>query len=79
MKVMRGGEEYPDDSDHGPFAAAGIPILYVCSGSHEDRHTPGDTSDKINAIGMAEVCDLVREIVGALIDMPRPHFVTRSN
>jgi hypothetical protein len=77
LKLLRGGEEYPDDSDHGPFAAAGIPILYVCSGSHDDRHTPGDTADKINAAGMAEVAGLVKEIIDTLMDSPRPRFVAR--
>ncbi len=77
LKVMRGGEEYPDDSDHAPFAAAGIPILYLCSGSHNDRHTPGDTANKINVTGMAEVTELVIEIIEELAKSPRPLFVAR--
>jgi Zn-dependent M28 family amino/carboxypeptidase len=75
LTLMRGGESYPDDSDHGPFAAAGIPILYVCSGSHDDRHTPGDTADKINVAGMAEVAHLVKEIIETLMIAPRPQFL----
>jgi aminopeptidase N len=76
--LMRGGEEYPDDSDHAPFASAAIPILYVCSGSHDDRHKPSDTADKINAKGMADVADLVSEVIQKLLDSPRPHFVARA-
>jgi Zn-dependent M28 family amino/carboxypeptidase len=75
LKIMRGGEEYPDDSDHAPFAAAKIPILYVCSGSHDDRHRPSDTSDKINAQGMTDVADLMEGIIDELLDSPRPRFL----
>jgi Zn-dependent M28 family amino/carboxypeptidase len=78
LTIMRAGDEYPDDSDHGPFAAAGVPFLYICSGSHDDRHTPGDTADKINAQGMAEVANLVEGIIGKLLTSPRSKFVART-
>jgi aminopeptidase N len=78
LMLMRGGEEYPDDSDHAPFASAGIPILYVCSGSHDDRHKPSDTADKINPKGMADVADLVGEVIQKLLESPRPRFVARA-
>src|SRR5262249_51912131 len=58
VKLMLGGPEYPDDSDHASFSDVGVPILYLCTGSHEDRHTPGDTADKINFDGLAKVVDL---------------------
>ena len=77
LLLMRGGEDYPDDSDHAPFASAGIPILYVCSGSHDDRHKPSDTADKINVKGMADVTDLLKTIIERLLESPRPHFVAR--
>jgi aminopeptidase N len=75
--LMRGGEEYPDDSDHAPFASAAIPILYVCSGSHDDRHKPSDTADKINDKGMADVANLVSAVIQRLLESPRPVFVAR--
>jgi Zn-dependent M28 family amino/carboxypeptidase len=77
LTIMRAGDEYPDDSDHGPFAAVGVPILYICSGSHDDRHTPGDTADKINVQGMAEVANLVERVIDKLLLSPRPKFVAR--
>ncbi|WP_263416933.1 M20/M25/M40 family metallo-hydrolase [Terriglobus albidus] len=77
LSMMRGGDDYPDDSDHGPFAAAGVPFLYICSGSHDDRHTPGDTADKINAPGMVEVANLMESVIGKLLTSSRPRFVTR--
>jgi aminopeptidase N len=77
LTLMRGGDQYPDDSDHAPFAAAGIPILYVCSGSHEDRHRPSDTADKINAQGMGDEAILLESLIDTLLQSPRPHFVAR--
>ena len=53
IKLRLGGPEYPNDSDHASFSEVGVPILYLCTGSHEDRHTPGDTADKINFAGLA--------------------------
>jgi hypothetical protein len=75
LKLRLGGPEYPDDSDHGSFARIGVPILYFCTGSHEDRHTPADTADKINYPGMANVVDLCEAVLDRLLVLPRPHFV----
>jgi aminopeptidase N len=75
LKLMLGGPEYPDDSDHGPFAAAKVPILYVCTGGHDDRHTPGDTADKVNFEGMAKVVDLCEDMLDRLQASSRPTFV----
>jgi hypothetical protein len=77
LKPRLGGPEYPDDSDHGPFAKAGIPILYFCTGTHADRHTPADTADKINYLGMAKVVDFAEAVLDRLLFMPRPAFVPR--
>src|SRR5207253_2287702 len=51
LRIRLGGPEYPDDSDHASFASVGVPILYVCTGGHDDRHTPADSADKINFEG----------------------------
>jgi aminopeptidase YwaD len=75
LEVMLGGPEYPDDSDHGPFAAAGVPILYLCTGGHEDRHMPDDTADKVNFEGMAKVVDFSEDLLDRLQASPRPKFV----
>jgi len=79
LKLFRGGDEYPDDSDHAPFAKARIPILYVCSGSHDDRHRPSDTPEKINAEGMADIAELMENTIDLLLTSVRPHFVPRSS
>ena len=72
---MLGGAEYPVDSDHGPFAAAKVPILYLCTGGHEDRHTPDDTADKVNFDGMARVVDFSEDRLDRLQASRRPTFV----
>jgi aminopeptidase N len=75
LKLMLGGPEYPDDSDHSSFSNVGVPILYICTGSHEDRHTPTDTADKINYEGLAKVVDLTEDVLDRLLVSPRPAFV----
>ena len=75
LKLRLGGPDYPGDSDHASFSNVGVPILYICTGSHEDRHTPADTADKINFAGVAKVVDCCEDIIDRLLAMPRPRFV----
>jgi S1-C subfamily serine protease len=49
-----------------PFYAAGVPVLFLFTGAHEDYHRPGDTADKINAMGVVQVAHLARDVVIAL-------------
>lgn len=39
--------EWRNQSDHGPFADAKIPYLYLGVEDHEDYHKPTDTADKV--------------------------------
>jgi Zn-dependent M28 family amino/carboxypeptidase len=75
LGLRLGGPEYPDDSDHASFADVGVPILYLCTGATDDRHTPADTADKINYEGMAKVVDFCEDMLDRLSAMPRPRFV----
>jgi Zn-dependent M28 family amino/carboxypeptidase len=75
LELLLGGPEYPGDSDHASFAKVRVPILYVCTGSHEDRHTPADTADKINYEGLKQVVDLCEVLLDRLLVAPRPTFV----
>jgi hypothetical protein len=75
LGLRLGGSEYPGDSDHASFADVGVPILYVCTGSHEDRHTPADTANKINYEGLAKVVDFCEDVLDRVLVMPRPTFV----
>ena len=76
LNLMLGGADYPDDSDHAPFANVGVPILYICTGSHEDRHTPFDTADKVDFEGIAQVVGLCEDVLGRLLVLPRPNFIS---
>ena len=62
---LGGGGGY-GPSDHASFYAAGVPVLFLFSGTHGDYHKPSDTADKINAAGMGQTAVLVREILGPL-------------
>ena len=45
-----GGSGY-GPSDHQPFYSAGIPVVFLFTGTHTDYHTATDDSDKINSTG----------------------------
>ncbi len=50
-------------SDHAAFYMQNIPVFFVSTGAHGDYHTPGDTEDKINYAGMAEIADYMQEVI----------------
>ncbi len=62
-------------SDHASFYAAGVPVLFFHTGGHDDYHAPGDTADKINAAGMAQVARLGLRIAERLGGEARPAYV----
>jgi Tol biopolymer transport system component len=49
-------------SDQTPFYAAGIPILHLFTGTHDDYHRPSDDSARINATGGAAVAALAADL-----------------
>jgi Zn-dependent M28 family amino/carboxypeptidase len=51
--------EWRHSSDHGPFADAGIPFLYLGVLDHVDYHKPGDSADKVSATLMERVARLI--------------------
>jgi hypothetical protein len=62
-------------SDHSSFYAAGVPVLFFHTGIHDDYHTPGDTADKLNVAGMADVARAALRIVEQLGGGARPSYV----
>ena len=44
------------DSDHSSWWKVGVPAVFLHTGGHADYHRPTDDTDKINFIGMLEVC-----------------------
>jgi aminopeptidase YwaD len=55
-------------SDHASFYAENIPVLFFSTGAHSDYHTPADTWDKINYVGLSEVMTLAESIATELLN-----------
>jgi hypothetical protein len=52
-------EDWTESSDHGPFADAGIPYLYLGVEDHADYHAPTDTFERIDRPFFREVAEMV--------------------
>ena len=64
-------------SDHLSFYNKQVPVLHFFTGSHTDYHRPGDTWDKLNYPGMAQIGDLVLGSALAIAALPEaPNFVS---
>ncbi len=61
-------------SDHTAFYLEGIPVIFFFTGIHDDYHRPGDTPDKINYQGTAEILSLVYNMVETLDGKGRLDF-----
>ncbi|HEV8196762.1 MAG TPA: M28 family peptidase [Gemmatimonadales bacterium] len=46
---VAGEQDWTNDSDHGPFHAAGIPFIYFGVEDHRDYHRPTDDPDTITS------------------------------
>jgi hypothetical protein len=62
-------------SDHARFYSAGVPVLFLHTGRHDDYHRPTDTADRIDASGMARVAAVGLRLVERLAGQPRPQYV----
>src|SRR6185503_10999841 len=45
-------------SDQTSFYAAGIPVLHLFTGAHEQYHTPEDDAGTLNAEGAARIAEM---------------------
>ncbi|MFO0551793.1 MAG: M28 family peptidase [Polyangiaceae bacterium] len=63
-RLAEGGGYGP--SDHSSFYGAGVPVLFLFSGTHADYHKPSDTPEKLNYAGMAQVAELVQSFTQTL-------------
>ncbi|MCS6966448.1 MAG: M28 family peptidase [Candidatus Kapabacteria bacterium] len=62
-------------SDHTPFHARGLPVLFFFTGLHSDYHRPTDTWDKLNYEGIVQITNLVEALLRAVAHRPgRPDF-----
>ncbi len=57
-------------SDHTPFHARGLPVLFFFTGLHRDYHRPSDTWDKLDYEGMVQIADFVEALIRALAHRP---------
>jgi Tol biopolymer transport system component/S1-C subfamily serine protease len=57
-------------SDQTPFYAAGVPVVHLFTGVHEDYHKPSDDADKINAEGGARVAALMADLAAGVAARP---------
>ena len=65
------GEDGFGPSDHQSFYVRDIPVLFFFTGTHDDYHKPSDTADKINAAGLIQIADFVREIAISVANEPQ--------
>ncbi|MCB9645025.1 MAG: M20/M25/M40 family metallo-hydrolase [Deltaproteobacteria bacterium] len=70
-----GGDGY-GPSDHTPFYARGVPVLFLFTGAHADYHKPSDDADTLYYPGMAKVGAVAADLVSALARAEaRPTYV----
>ena len=64
-------------SDHASFYAAGIPVLFLFTGNHDDYHKPTDKGYTVNPLGASKIVRLTEELARTLATVPeRPKFTS---
>jgi hypothetical protein len=58
------------DSDHQSFFSRSIPFLMLHTGKHPDYHRPSDDAEKINTEGLAQISQLMFNVLVELADAP---------
>ena len=62
LPIVTSNDTYlPTDST--AFYLEGVPVLSLFTGAHEDYHRPGDTADKLNYEGIADIARFVTLVV----------------
>ncbi len=59
-------DDWTTGSDHGSFAAAGVPFLYLGVEDHDDYHEPTDTPDRISPDYQAGVAEFALTLLKEL-------------
>jgi C-terminal processing protease CtpA/Prc len=71
--------EMSRDSDHYSFFTAGVPVMMLHTGLHEDYHRPSDDSPKVNHDGVERVTRFLFDAVSTLADeLVQRRFRTQS-
>lgn len=66
FNVELGGTDYQANSDHHPFFAEGIPVLFFFTGLHEDYHQLTDHADKVAFDNMGTILRLGYRVIDRL-------------
>jgi len=74
IECKLGGDGY-GPSDQTSFYAAGVPVLHLFTGAHDDYHKPSDVPDRLNAAGAAQIAALT---AGIALRLPPKVTVKRS-
>lgn len=71
--------EVKGNSDHAPFFDAGVPIIMLHTGLHDDYHRPSDDAERLSVDGMQRVTRLMLSLVLDAADADTlPTFRSRS-
>jgi Zn-dependent M28 family amino/carboxypeptidase len=64
--VAAGVQDWTNQSDHGPFHAAGTPFVYFGVEDHADYHKTTDTADKIDATFLRQTAETILDAARTL-------------
>ena len=70
---LRPSKSLMEDSDHASFYRKDKPVIFFFTGLHEQYHCYTDTSDLINANGLAAVARLAYRTAREVADAPEAH------
>lgn len=77
VKITAGGDGY-GPSDHSSFYAAGVPVVHLFTGAHEQYHSPEDDAALLNIAGGADVARITAALADGVRRGPRPDYVRTS-
>jgi len=58
-------------SDHSNFYGAGIPVLFMFTGTHSVYHQPGDFGYTVNPVGAARIINMTYDIAHDMVTQPQ--------
>lgn len=77
VQISAGGDGY-GPSDHSSFYAAGVPVVHLFTGAHDQYHSPADDADLLNFAGGADVTRITAALADGTRRGPRPDYVRTS-
>lgn len=77
VTIHAGGDGY-GPSDHSSFYAAGVPVVHLFTGAHEQYHSPEDDAALLNVEGGADVARITAALAEGVRRGPRPDYVRTS-